>query len=78
MKYYVHLSDEQRQRLRKLICVGEALTRTLTHARILLKADQNPEAEGRAHGTAHVVLARADILQHLELDHAADRRAAVG
>lgn len=41
MKYYVHLNEEQQEELRKLIHVGEAATRTLTHARILLKADQN-------------------------------------
>ena len=41
MKHYVYLSDAQREELRKLIRVGEAPTRTLTHARILLKADQN-------------------------------------
>lgn len=41
MKYYVRLSDEQQQALRKLIRIGEAPTWTLTHARILLKADQN-------------------------------------
>ncbi len=41
MKYHVHLNEEQREELRKLIRIGEAPARTLTHARILLKADQN-------------------------------------
>ncbi len=43
MKYYVHLSEEQRDELQKLLRVGTAPTRTLTHARILLKADRNGE-----------------------------------
>ncbi len=43
MKYRVHLSEEQQEELRKLIRVGKAPARTLTHARILLKADQNGE-----------------------------------
>ena len=41
MKYRVHISEEQQEELRKLIRVGKAPTRTLTHARILLKADRN-------------------------------------
>lgn len=41
MKYRVHLSEEQQEELRKLIRVGKAPARTLTHARILLKADYN-------------------------------------
>ncbi len=44
MKYYVHLSDEQHEALRKLIRVGEAPPRTLTHARILLQADRNGDS----------------------------------
>lgn len=43
MKYRVHLNEEQRDELRKLLRVGQAPTRTLTHARILLKADRNGE-----------------------------------
>ncbi len=46
MKYAVYLSEEQRDELRKLLRVGQAPTRTLTHARILLKADQNGEGLG--------------------------------
>lgn len=41
MKYYVHLNEKQRKEPRKLIRVGKAPPRTLTHARILLKADKN-------------------------------------
>jgi transposase len=39
-KYAVRLSDEERARLRTLVGRGAAPARFLTHARILLKADQ--------------------------------------
>jgi transposase len=39
-KYAVRLSDEERARLRTLVGRGVAPARLLTHARILLKADQ--------------------------------------
>jgi transposase len=39
-KYLVTLTDEERQGLHTLIAVGKAAARKLTHARILLKADQ--------------------------------------
>jgi len=42
-KYVVTLTAEERQQLSALITKGKAAARTLTHARILLKADQ---AEG--------------------------------
>lgn len=53
MKYLVHLSAEERQQLRTLVNVGHAPTRRLTHARILLKADQN------AHGLHDRLIAEA-------------------
>lgn len=40
-KYTVRLTDEQRAQLRTLIGQGTAPARRLTHARILLKADQS-------------------------------------
>ena len=43
-RYRVRLSDGDRRSLQKLVRGGEAPARTLTHARILLKAD---EGEGR-------------------------------
>ena len=46
MKYRVYLNEEQQDELRKLLRVGRAPTRTLTHARILLKADRNGEGLG--------------------------------
>lgn len=41
-KYSVELTSEQRQELVRLISTGTAPARQLTHARILLKADQGP------------------------------------
>ena len=40
-KYVVMLTEEERQRLRAMISQGKAAARKLTHARILLKADQS-------------------------------------
>jgi hypothetical protein len=40
-KYLVTLTAEERQQLRDLIAVGKASAKTLTHARLLLKADGN-------------------------------------
>ncbi len=39
-KYAVQLAEAERARLRTLIGGGTALARTLTHARVLLKANQ--------------------------------------
>lgn len=41
-KYRVTLTEEERTMLQTLIAAGTAPARTLTHARILLKADQGP------------------------------------
>jgi DNA-binding transcriptional ArsR family regulator len=45
-KYPVILSDTERFELKNLIAAGTAPARKLTHARILLKADQSPEGPG--------------------------------
>lgn len=45
-KYSIVLTQEQRQSLEKLISSGEASARKLTHARILLKADDGPYGPG--------------------------------
>ena len=42
-KYRVILSDTERDHLKRLIASGTAPARKLTHARILLKADESPE-----------------------------------
>jgi transposase len=45
-KYPVILSDTERDELKQLMAAGTAPARKLTHARILLKADQSPEGPG--------------------------------
>ena len=45
-KYPVILTEAQRERLGSLIAAGTAPARKLTHARILLKADQSPQGPG--------------------------------
>jgi transposase len=45
-KYPVMLSETEREQLKRLIAAGTAPARKLTHARILLKADQSPEGPG--------------------------------
>ena len=42
-KYPVILTDAEREELKSLIAAGTVPARKLTHARILLKADQGPE-----------------------------------
>jgi hypothetical protein len=42
-KYPVVLTESEREELKRLIAAGTAPARKLTHARILLKADQSPE-----------------------------------
>ena len=45
-KYPVILCETEREELKQLIAVGTAPARKLTHARILLKADQSPQGPG--------------------------------
>jgi DNA-binding transcriptional ArsR family regulator len=45
-KYPVILTQTERDDLKSLIAAGTAPARKLTHARILLKADQSPEGPG--------------------------------
>lgn len=40
-KYHVTLNDDERSMLRDLLSAGKGPARTLTHARILLKADES-------------------------------------
>jgi DNA-binding transcriptional ArsR family regulator len=56
-KYPVNLTEAQREHLKSLIAAGTAPARKLTHARILLKADQSPE------GPAWVDEAIADAVE---------------
>jgi transposase len=45
-KYVVELTEDERQRLHKLISAGSAPARMLNRARILLKADAGKHAQG--------------------------------
>jgi transposase len=45
-KYPVILTEAEREQLKSLIAAGTAPARKLTHARILLKADQSSEGPG--------------------------------
>lgn len=45
-RYIVALTQAQRQQLRDLISAGSGAARALTHARILLKADQGDQGPG--------------------------------
>ena len=45
-KYVVELTEDERERLRKLISAGSAPARMLNRARILLKADVGKRSEG--------------------------------
>lgn len=45
-RYPVILSDTERDDLKRLIASGTAPARKLTHARILLKADESPIGDG--------------------------------
>ena len=42
-KYPVVLTDAEREHLHRLVAAGTAPARKLTHARLLLKADQGPD-----------------------------------
>ena len=43
-KYHVTLTDDERSMLRNLVSAGKGPARMLTHARILLKADESVES----------------------------------
>jgi transposase len=45
-KYHVRLDEAERAFLTDLVTIGTAAARTLTHARILLKADVGPDGPG--------------------------------
>ena len=64
-KYPVILSDTERVQLKNLIAAGTAPARKLTHARILLKADQSLE-EGPAWVDEQVAEDRGQLRPALE------------
>lgn len=45
-RYIVTLSQEEREQLRELVSAGRGAARAMTHARILLKADQSEAGPG--------------------------------
>ena len=49
-KYLIKLTTEERQQLEKLLSSGIAPTRTLTHARILLKSDCSEQGSNWSYG----------------------------
>jgi hypothetical protein len=55
-KYKVELTPAQREELIHMISTGRAAARELTHARILLKADQGPEGPGWSDAQIQVAL----------------------
>jgi transposase len=63
-KYLVTLTAEERQHLTKLLSAGKRSARTLTRARILLKADQAPG--GPAWGDARIAEALGCGLRTVE------------
>jgi Homeodomain-like domain len=54
--YRVTLTDDERTGLRDLLGSGEAPARTLTHARILLKADESAGGPGWTDDAIHAAL----------------------
>jgi len=62
-KYRIALTLEERIRLERLVAVGKSAARKLTHARILLLAD---ETRGEACSDAKIVLALGTSLRTIE------------
>ena len=63
-KYHVTLTPEERAELDAMIRRGKAAARKLTHARILLKCDEN------AGGTDSAAASDEDVVDALEVGHA--------
>ena len=81
-KYIVTLSEDERQLLQAMLSRGKAAARKLMHARILLKADANPDgsawnddqiAEGLEVGRATVERVRREFVEE-GLEAALERR----
>ena len=81
-KYIITLTEEERRMLREMISRGKAAARKLTHARILLRADQSQGgpswndaaiAQGLDVGTATVERVRKRFVEE-GLEAALDRR----
>jgi hypothetical protein len=74
-KYRVALTVEERLALEQLVSVGKAAARKLTHARILLLAD---EWLGEAYAEAEIVSALGTSPRTIELPAAAIRHGRSG
>ncbi|SRR5712691_10085074 len=81
-KYIVKLSQQQRQQLQGLIGAGHTSARSLTHARLLLKADQGEQGPGwsdeQISEALEVSVPTIERVRHRFVDHglqdAVDRR----
>ena len=62
-KYRVTLTADERNALEKLVSIGKAAARKLTHGRILLLADT---ADGREHRDDQIVQALGTSLRSIE------------
>lgn len=62
-KYRVTLTADERKAVEKLVSVGKAAARRLTHGRILLLADT---ADGQEHADDQIVLALGTSLRSVE------------
>jgi hypothetical protein len=51
VKYKVTLTSEERQQLEKLVSAGQSAARKLTHARVLLLADEGEHGSGRTNAS---------------------------
>jgi Homeodomain-like domain len=51
IKYKVTLTSEERQQLEKLVSAGKSAARKLTHARVLLLADEGEHGPGRTNAS---------------------------
>ena len=58
IKYKVTLTSEERQQLEKLVSAGKSAARKLTHARVLLLADEGEHAPGRTNAS---IVAALDV-----------------
>src|SRR5438477_8752448 len=67
IKYIVNLTEEEREKLEKIISKGMSSARTITRAQILLRADENQTVEQIARelriGTATVERIRKRFVQ---------------
>src|SRR5579859_2773985 len=75
-KYRIILSEDQRAVLQQMIAAGQTPARTLTHARILLKADEGEHGPGwtddQIHEALEVGLATIQRVRQRFIEHGLD------